>query len=205
MKGIDVSRWQGKIDFKKVKKYGIDFVIIKCGGSDAGFYKDRNFIQNYNDAKANGLAVGCYYFVGKKCTSLEAGVEDAKRCYKIIKGLPFDMPIFIDVESTSRADRIGTTEATIGFCRYLENLGYWVGVYASDISGYKERLVLDRLTPFTLWVAKYSKNKPTYVKDYHIWQYSSKGLIEGISGYVDLDVTDIDYPTLIKKAHKNGY
>ena len=67
IKGIDVSRWQGVIDWKAVKADGVEFAIIKAGGSDAGFYKDRTFEQNYAGAKENGISVGAYYFVGKLC------------------------------------------------------------------------------------------------------------------------------------------
>ena len=73
MQGIDVSRWQGQIDWAKVKAAGIKFAILKCGGSDAGFYSDRTFEYNYNEAKRNGIAVGAYYFVGRDCISYEAG------------------------------------------------------------------------------------------------------------------------------------
>ena len=69
IKGIDVSRWQGNIDFNKVKASGVDFVIIKAGGSDSGFYTDKNFLHNVISAALAGLHIGAYYFVGKGCKS----------------------------------------------------------------------------------------------------------------------------------------
>ena len=84
--GIDVSHWQGKIDFERVKKSGIKFVILKAGGSDKGFYEDKTFRSNYEAAKKAGIDVGAYYFVGKSFYGVEAGVADAKRFCKIIGG-----------------------------------------------------------------------------------------------------------------------
>ena len=78
LKGIDVSKWQGSINFKSVKSAGIDFVIIKAGGSDAGFYEDPMFKINYAGAKAAGLKVGAYYYVGSKFQGTESGIVDAK-------------------------------------------------------------------------------------------------------------------------------
>lgn len=201
--GIDISHWQGGIDFTQVKNAGISFVIIKAGGSDKGFYADRQFENYYRLAKLAGLKVGAYYFVGKGFTSLIDGVEDAKRFMTIIRGKEFDYPVFLDLEATMPKDKKGATVASIGFLEELENNNYFAGIYASDISGFKERLILEDLEPYAKWVAKYSTAKPTYVTDYGIWQYSSKGQISGINTNVDLDRSFVDYATIIKKANKN--
>lgn len=205
LSGIDVSHWQGNINFKKVKATGIDFVIIKAGGSDDGFYKDSQFENNYSGAKAAGLHVGAYYFVGRKFTSAEDGVADANRFYEIIKGKQFDMPVYVDVEATSPNDKAGATEATVAFCKHMEDLGYYAGVYASAISGFRDRLDADQLKMFTLWVAQYSDRAPTYPSAYGIWQYYNSGLIDGINGNVDLDFCYGEYPDTIIKYGMNGY
>ena len=83
--GIDVSRHQLTIDWTAVKNSGIEFAIIKAGGSDDGFYEDSTFQRNYAGAKGAGLAVGAYYIVGSKCISREDGIADAKRFLKIIE------------------------------------------------------------------------------------------------------------------------
>ena len=145
IKGIDVSRWQGVIDWKAVKEDGVKFAIIKAGGSDAGFYKDRTFEQNYAGAKENGIAVGAYYFVGKLCKSREAGAADAKRFIEMLKGKQFEYPVYIDFEAPDSTNKAGNTDAVIAFCEVMENAGYFVGVYASEISGFKERLDDSRL------------------------------------------------------------
>lgn len=204
MKLIDISHWQGNIDFNKVKASGIEGVIIKAGGSDAGFYKDNMFEKNYANAKAAGLYVGAYYYVGAGCVSAPDGLADSQRFEKMLVGKQFDLPVYIDVEETPPSKKEGTTEAVISFCNYLESKGYFVGIYASDISGFKERLQLDRLKKYTLWVARYG-SRPQYATSWNIWQYSSTGRVNGISGNVDMDECNRDFPKEIKASGKNGY
>ena len=194
MKGIDVSRWQGNISWLNVKASGVEFVIIKAGGSDSGFYEDPKFQENYAGAHAVGLPIGVYYFVGPKCVSYEDGVADAKRCINILKGRKLELPIFIDVETTSTEDKEGATKAVFGFYETVRAAGYKAGVYSSDIAGFKDRLDMSKLPKdIDKWVAKYSSFKPTYATDYAIWQYSDRGTVSGISGYVDLDEADETY------------
>lgn len=202
-KGIDVSHWQGIIDFEKVKKAGIDFVIIKAGGSDNGFYRDSKFLVNYKNACNAGLLCGAYYFVGKYCTSYAAGVADAERFLKLLKGKTFSYPLYIDIETTPIHKRQGATDAVIGFCQTMEKAGCYVGIYASDISGFKDRLILSKLFAFDKWVARYG-SKPKYVSKYGMWQMSSKGQVDGIRGYVDIDECYYDYPKIITRKGLNN-
>lgn len=203
-KGIDVSHHQGIINWQKVKSAGVEFAIIKAGGSDKGTYTDECFETNYRGAKSVGIHVGAYYYVGKNCTSKADGVADAKRFSKIIEGKQFEYPVYIDLEATSPANRAGATDACIGFCEYMESQGYYCGIYASDISGFKDRLDLSRLDDYDKWVARYG-SAPVVVKKYGIWQNSETGRVSGINGNVDTDVCYVDYPTLIRNAGKNGY
>ena len=202
--GIDVSVYQGNIDWKAVRNSGIEFAIIRAGGSDSGFYKDSKFEQNYANAKAVGMPIGAYYFVGSGCTSKADGIADAKRFLEIIKGKTFEYPVYIDLEATSPSNRNGATEACIGFCETMENAGYYCGIYASDVSGFNDRLDLSRLSKFDKWVARYG-SKPVVVKSYGIWQKSDSGRISGINGNVDLDEAYMDYTTIIKNAGLNGF
>ena len=205
IKLIDVSHWQGNIDFAKVKNAGYSGVIIKAGGSDKGCYADSMFNTNYNNAKANGLYVGCYYYVGPKCLSKEDGEADAKRFVEIIKGKTFELPVYMDVEAQAAAQKDAVTNSIIGFCEYMESQGYFVGVYASDISGFKDRINYNDIRDkYSLWVARYGK-KPTYATTYDVWQYSSTGSVSGISGNVDLDECYKDFPSIIKNGGFNGY
>ena len=202
-KGIDVSVWQGFIDFDKVKLSGIDFVIIKAGGSDDDFYTDSCFEINYNSAKKAGLKIGCYYIVGSDFDTIEKGTKNAEHFAKIIKGKTFDYPIFLDLELASPSQKYGATTASISFCDYLINLGYYVGIYASSISGFKDRLDITRLGKYDKWVAQYSSDKPTYPTDCKMWQYSSTGRIDGINCNVDMDISYCDYPSIIKNSNNS--
>ena len=204
IKGLDVSRWQGGINFEQVKADGIEFVIVKAGGSDAGFYTDKNFIHNVKGAISAGLHVGAYYFVGKFCKSMTAGIADAERFYNIIKDYNLDYPVYIDFEAPDRTNKQGNTEACIGFCRTMEQYGYYAGIYASDISGFKDRLDVSQLTPFDKWVARYG-SEPKFVPKWGIWQASSKGNISGINGHVDIDYSRNDYAKIIRDNHLNGF
>lgn len=200
--GIDVSRWQSVIDWDKVKKSGkVDFAILKAGGSDNGFYPDNLFYYNYTQCKKLGIPVGAYYFAGPKFGAAYGnGVADAKRFYEIIKGLQLEYPIYLDIEAQPVSDREGTTREAIDFCDYLEEKGYYVGIYASRISGFKDRLMKDQLEDYTWWVADYSNPVPAPMH-----QYSSSGSIPGIQGRVDLNVCTVDFPSVMKAHHLNGY
>lgn len=203
-RGIDVSHWQGAIDWTRVKAAGIQFAIIKSGGSDDGFYTDPRWEENYRNAKANGVAVGAYYFVGPGCTSAADGKADAERFLAQLKGKQLEYPVFIDLEATAPSAKAGATEATIAFCQALEAAGYFAGIYSSTDSGFRERLDDSKLTPFTHWVAQYA-SKCTYCGAYGIWQYSSTGSVNGVSGNVDMDISYIDYPSTIKTGGFNGF
>lgn len=206
MKLIDISHHQGTVNFEKVKNAGYEGVIIKAGGSDAGFYKDSKFEEYYQGAKNIGLHIGSYYFVGKNCLSEQDGIEDAVRFAEILGDKQFDLPLYIDVEAPASGQKDKVTNAIIGFCNELENRGYYVGVYASDISGFKERINLDRIKDkYDLWVARYG-SKPQYVTNYQIWQYSESGTVAGINdNQVDLDECYVDYPKIIINGGFNNY
>lgn len=205
MKVIDVSHWQGVIDFNKVKASGIEGVIIKAGGSDAGFYTDSQFENNYAKAMYAGLYVGAYYFVGAKYLSAEDGKADAIRFMNIIKGKKFSLPVYIDVEAQAAGQKEKVTDAIIGFCEEMEKNNYYAGVYASDISGFKDRIDLNRIQDkYTLWVARYG-SKPVYVTYYAIWQYSSTGQVSGINGNVDMNECYQDFPSIIINGGFNNY
>ena len=205
IKGIDISHWQKKVDFDVLQDVDkVDFCILKAGGSDKGCYVDSAFYSRYEECKKRGINVGAYYFVGSKCDSDVDGAADAVRFLDIIRGLKFEYPIYIDFEAPPATNREGNTDACIAFCRVCEQEGYYVGIYASDISGFKDKLDINRLTPYDKWVARYGST-PKYVKNYGIWQASSDGIINGIKSRVDCNVSYNYYPEIIKHNHLNGY
>lgn len=203
-KGIDVSTWQGNIDFEKVRKSGISFVIIRAGYGSLTSQKDKYFEQNYSRAKAAGLDVGAYWY--SYADSAESAKREAKACLEVIRGRQFEYPIFFDLEEKSQFDKgkAFCDSFVRTFCGELEQAGYYAGLYCSTywLTHYVSKSVSDR---YTLWVAQYA-DKCTYsVSSYGMWQYSCKGKINGISGNVDLDCCYIDYPAIIKKGGFNGY
>lgn len=203
MSGLDLSHWNPVDSFVKVRNRH-NFVILKAGGSDAGFYKDKTFEKYYYQAKLATLAVGAYYFVGKDFYGRAAGIKEAQRFAQLLAGKEFDMPVYIDVETTLPSKKLAVTEATYAFCEYMEKQGAFVGIYSSDLAGFRDRLVRDSLTRFAFWVARYGSH-PKYVKSYGMWQFSCKGKCDGVRGNVDLDVCYVDYPTIIKKKGLNKF
>lgn len=204
--GIDVSAWQGIIDFNKVKKSGYEFVIIKAGGNDDSFYIDSRFESNYTNAKKAGLKVGAYYFVDSNfCATNATKIADV--FYNIVKNKTFDLPLFIDIETTPTNAKATVTKGVNLFCDYLTKKRYKTGVYASAISGFVDRININDLSKnIYKWVASYSY-KPTNVgknATYCIWQKSSTGRVNGINGNVDINECYVDFKsdktTLINKA-----
>lgn len=214
MVGVDISHWQGRVDFASLKQQGYDFVIIKCGGSDNGRYKDEKFEEYYKGAKDAGLHVGFYYFAGPLFRGKLSGVYDAQHCLEIVKGKQFDMFCAIDIENQkdARANRQAITDAAIGFCDYMEAAGYYVTIYGSDYSTFVDSLDLNRLKAYDKWVAKYSTSKPLYTKPFGCWQFGGSknylrwAKVDGVSSAAcDQNFAYKDYPTIIKNAHLNGF
>lgn len=209
-KGIDISHWQGSIDFNQVKEDGIKFAIIKAGGCDQNTntsdstYKDFLFDKNYWGAIKAGLHVGAYYFAGKYFVGAAEGEKCAERFLKIIAGKLFDMPLFIDIEITNPKYKKEVTDATKAFCDCLESWGYWAGIYASDVSGYQDRLYHDDLNRYTHWVARYGK-KPEVCRENQIWQKSDQGKVKGINCNVDIDETVVAFWDIIRRKGLNGF
>ena len=198
--GIDVSKWQGVIDWQTVKKSGkVDFAIIKAGGSDAGFYQDAYFERNYAECKKHGIPVGAYYFVGNRFWTVEDGVADAKRFLKQLQGKQFELPIYLDIEAQNTAYRRGITEAAQAFCNYLELQKAFVGIYGSEYSTFEEMVYKEDLRQYSWWIANYSRQPR---ENFLIWQKSSKGVIAGISGNVDLNTADTNKLEAVKNAIK---
>lgn len=201
--GIDLSRWNIVTSFKDVKDSGIDFVIIRIGGSNGGFYKDTKFELYYKAAKKAGLKVGCYYDTGKDFIDSASGYIAAEHCLRLLDGHQFEYPVFMDIETAATVYKKGITDAAIAFGSKLESYKYYVGVYASDVSGFHDRLEIERVKRFSLWVARYGK-KPQYVTEFAMWQKSSTGSVPGITGKVDLDECVVNFPYIIKKAKLNN-
>lgn len=203
LQGIDISKHNQVTDWELVKKK-VDFIILRAGGNYGGYYKDPKFEAYYNACKMLDIPVGAYYDVGKEFIGTSKGKEYAEHFLNLLSGKQFELPVYADIEVTPKRYKKWITDAAIEFCETMENKRYFVGIYGSDISTFADALEISRLKDYCKWVARYGK-KPTYVKDYHIWQYSCTGSVDGIKGSVDLDYTRTDFPTIMKGVHLNGY
>lgn len=199
--GIDLSRHNVVTSWERVKDQ-VDFCILRAGGNFGGYYKDSKFEIYYAACKRLGIPVGAYYDAGKELWCHD-GSEYAQHFLKLISGKVFEMPVYIDIEVTPKRYKKANTGAAIAFCEEMEKHRYFVGIYGSDVNTFKEMIYLDMVKPYSLWVARYG-NKPSYVKEYAMWQYTSKGTISGIKGNVDKDQCYTDFPKLLKGVHLNG-
>lgn len=191
--GIDVSKWQGEIDWDKVKNAGVEFAIVRSGyrGSVTGsLVQDPCFDKYMKGAAASGIPVGVYFFT--QATNEVEAVEEASAVIQWVKEYSLEYPIFIDTEGAGgngRADSLDADTRTLvceAFCRTVENAGYQGGVYASR-NWYNHNLHAEKLEDYYIWLAEY-RSVPLYQGYYRMWQHTSKGRIDGISGNVDMNV-----------------
>jgi GH25 family lysozyme M1 (1,4-beta-N-acetylmuramidase) len=203
-KGIDVSRYQGSINFNKVKADGIDFVMIRCGtGYGQKACKDIKFETYYKQAKAAGLKVGTYFY-SYAATARQASFE-ASWMHSWIKDKQFEFPVVFDMEerSVAKLGRAKVSEIANAFCKTAEDSGYYVAIYSSK-SWIESYYTEDILKKYDMWVAQWS-SKCTYAGAYGMWQYTSTGSADGVNGGVDMNYAYKDYPAIIKAAGLNGF
>ena len=195
--GIDVSKWNGNIDWNAVKNSGVSYVIIRCGyrGSTTGaLIEDPKFKSNIQGAQNAGLKVGVYFFT-QAVNEVEA-VEEASMALSLIRGYNITYPVFLDVEAShGRGDTIDAatrTKVCRAFCQTIQNSGYKAGIYANK-TWFTSYMDAPSLTGYKIWLAQYAAT-PTYTKTrYDMWQYSSKGSVAGIGGYVDMNISYMGY------------
>lgn len=192
--GIDVSKWNGEIDWEIVKAEGVDFAIIRCGyrGSSSGWLiEDPFFYKNLTGAKKAGIKVGLYFFT--QATSPVEAVEEASMVVSLLGDTEIDYPVFIDIEGAGgngRADNLDAAARTAvanAFCRTIRNAGLDAGVYSSRY-WYYNNLIAEELDTLKIWLAEY-RDTPLYTGRYDMWQYTSSGSVAGIEGRVDLNVS----------------
>ena len=194
--GIDVSKWNGTIDWNAVKNSGVSYVIIRVGyrGSSQGaLIEDPKFKTNIKGATAAGIKVGVYFFT-QAVDEVEA-VQEASMVLDRISGYKISYPVFLDVEgSGGRGDKIDSATRTAvckAFCNTIQNAGYTAGVYANK-TWLSQKMDAGALSAYKIWLAQYAKT-PTYTGRYDLWQYRSNGKVSGISGNVDLNLSYLGY------------
>ena len=199
-RGIDISHHQGDIDFNKLKG-NIDFAMVRT--SYGSFYEDRKYKRNINGLERIGVPYGLYHF--SYATSIEEAKKEAVGFINIIKKYNPTYPVVIDIESSNRTTNVKNdtlVDITDTICSMIENAGYYVMIYA-NLDYFNGKLNSSKLDRYDKWLAQWS-SKPTYNKNFGIWQYSSKGTVPGITGNVDLNVSYKDYPSIINKNKKES-
>ena len=197
--GIDVSFYNGTINWRHLKEIGIDFALLRLGGRGWGqggtLYDDSLFFNYLNGAKAAGLNVGVYFY-SAAVNQLEA-VQEASLVVQRLRGFSLEMPVYLDIEYSGnypggRADTLSMAkrmENIKAFCRTIENAGYSAGIYSSE-SFFTDELSLDALSRYDIWMASYTENNalPSQKVPYNIWQLTDRGRLPGISGTCDINV-----------------
>ncbi len=195
-KGIDVSQWQGNIDWQAVKDSGIDFAIIRAGYGKLVSQKDPTFDYNVQNAQRVGLNCGTYWY--SYALTVEDAQAEAEACYEIIKNYDFNYPVYFDIEDPSQSGLSAAQVSAIieTFCTTLQEKGCYVGLYsyANFLTTHVFETVLKK---YDVWVAHFDVMQPDFNGEYGMWQYSSTGAVNGINGNVDMDYSYINYPYLI--------
>lgn len=214
-RGIDVSKWQGKIDWKKVKSDGNKFAIIRIGyrGENGEILKDENADYNIQQADKAGLLVGIYFF-STAINSTEA-LEEAKWTVSMIEGYPISYPVVYDCEgfeeSDSRMfglDAATRTQNAVTFLNYIKSRGYNAMFYGAktDLTSKWDMNILEN--NYKIWVAHYPSStypdikNPDYSGKYDMWQYTDKGSVSGVKGGTDMIVSYFDAVKTKPKVNK---
>ena len=187
--GIDVSHWQGDIDFDALKEAGVEFIIIRVGtadGIDGDYVLDRKFIQNIEGANKVGIPVGIYFY--SYADTKERAIADANWILEQIEGYDVDLPIAFDWENWSfyndfNLSFFGLTDMANSFLSVFEDAGYEGMLYSSK--NYLERIWLD--TNYPIWLAHYT-SQTNYEGDFDFWQLCNNGRVDGIDGDVDINI-----------------
>lgn len=186
-KCIDVSEWNGDINFSKVKNAGITCVILRAGYGKDPNQEDNKFNEYYRQAKAAGLNVGAYWY--SYATSVDAAKAEVRNCMKTIRGKEFDLPVFLDVEEYRQAvlPRRTLTDIISTFCDGVKGYGFDVGMYSAKSmlvdSAYPDELA----SKYLIWMAAPNNSYNELPPFVDIHQYSWKGKVDGISEKVDMN------------------
>ena len=193
--GIDVSSYQGDIDWKKVKEDGIEFAILRLGyrgyGSSGKIMLDSKFEKNYKNATKQGIKIGVYFF--SQSINLDEINEEALFVLKNLEGKTIDYPVVFDLEKIkndkARTDNLTLeeiTKMTLEFCNIMRENNYTPSIYG-NAKTFTTRMKLELFNDHNKWYADYQEN-PIYPYEFNIWQYTETGKVRGIKGKVDLNI-----------------
>lgn len=202
---IDVSRYQGAIDWAQVAAAGYKGAMLKTVSTNRkfskradGLYIDPTFETNYKNAKAAGLDVGVYYYT--YATSEAMADAELSLLRQAVFGKELTLPVAVDVEDNKlgKLDKQSLTDLTAYALHEVEQMGFYAQLYT--YTGYKYELDMARLSSrWDVWLADYTGKTPNVTFNYNAHQHTSKGSVPGISGNVDLNVTTLNYPKIIRK------
>ena len=202
---IDVSRYQGLIDWAQVAAAGYKGAMLKTVSTNRklskrsdGLYIDPTFETNYRNAKAAGLDVGVYYYT--YATSEAMADAELALLRQAVHGKELTLPVAVDVEENKLKpmSTLDLTNLTAYALEQVEKMGFYAQLYT--YTGYKYELDMARLSSrWDVWLADYTGKTPNVTFNYNAHQHTSKGSVPGISGNVDLNVTTLNYPRIIRK------
>lgn len=201
---IDVSRYQGLIDWAQVAAAGYKGAMLKTVSTNHrlskradGLYIDPTFEANYRNARAAGLDMGVYYYT--YATSEAMADAELALLRKAVYGKEFSLPVCVDVEENKlkQLSTLDLSNLTAYALEQVEKMGFYAQLYT--YTGYKYELDMARLSSrWDVWLADYTGKTPNVTFNYSAHQHTSKGAVPGISGNVDLNVTTLNYPKIIK-------
>lgn len=203
-KGIDVSEFQGKIDWEKVKNDGIEFAILRCGyGMDFSNQDDVEYERNANECERLGIPYGVYLM--SYANTVEKARSEAEHVLRLIEGRKISLGVWHDIEDNGTSGAINKetlTNIINTFCNTIKNAGYKVGVYASLnwLENKIEKTIKDN---YDIWVAQYY-SKCEYEGKYIMWQHTSSGKANGISTNVDMNILYEDLPVINNNDNNNS-
>lgn len=203
-KGIDVSEFQGKIDWEKVKNDGIEFAILRCGyGMDFSNQDDVEYERNANECERLGIPYGVYLM--SYANTVEKARSEAEHVLRLIEGRKISLGVWHDIEDNGTSGAINKetlTNIINTFCNTIKNAGYKVGVYASLnwLENKIEKTIKDN---YDIWVAQYY-SKCEYEGKYIMWQHTSSGKVNGISTNVDVNILYEDLPVINNNDNNNS-
>jgi len=192
--GIDVSAYQGVIDWEKVASDGIDFAVIRVGYrgyTEGDIIMDEYFEANVKGAEENGIDVGVYFF--SQAITPEEAEEEARITLEAIEDMDITYPVVYDWENipaqarTDEMDAATLTACAKRFCQTVEDAGFVAGIYFNQTYGYQQFNLLE-LQDYAFWLAQYN-HIPDFYYDFQLWQYTDNGTVAGIETSVDLNIS----------------
>ena len=195
---LDISAYQGEVDFQRVKRDGIWGVMLKA--TEGERYLSPAFEKNYQQAKQAELEVGAYHYL--RASTVPEAVAEANFFLSKVKEKQLTLPLAVDIEAPEQRQIEDLAPIAAAFCDTLDKAGYYATIY-STVDWFKTKLSAKQLDRFDRWIAEEGVSKPNFEKPYGMWQFTWNAQVDGINGRADESVSYRDYPNLIRQAGLN--